>query len=99
MNIHKTYKYSVTLRQRTFNYNNFAEYLSSNDNLHCFCNDPLYSQYVNSTHGHIITGNLNIVRNDSLRLLMNYGTMFRIPSKYNVNIASIQFKLKFFFIY
>lgn len=54
---------------------------------------PFYSKYIISTHGTIITGDLNVVENDNLHLLMNYGTKFRIEFKYTVNLVLKQFSL------
>ena len=50
----------------------------------CKCNDSAYKTFIGGDYGHIITGNLNIVRVVNyylhLRKLMNYGIKFRLPS-------------------
>lgn len=63
LTIHKSFEYNVTLGLRIFNYNQIANFLSTNDNHLCFCNNPCYSNYVNLDYDHIITGKVNIVEN------------------------------------
>lgn len=44
------------------------------ENLDCGCEN---SDFKDENHGHIITGNLEIVENEELRQLLSYGTKFR----------------------
>ena len=65
-----TYSYTSSIRSKILNYNraireNKGHYL-------CKCsNYP--SSFVDTHHGHIFTGNLNVIKNGKLRQLMNYG--------------------------
>lgn len=44
----------------------------------CYCSD---SPYLYAKHGHIITGDLEIVADDTLRKIMKYGAKYRIPAE------------------
>ena len=41
------------------------------------------SQFVNGHHGHVVTGDLRIIRNDKLRKLISKGPNFREPKTIN----------------
>ena len=45
----------------------------------CDCSNN-NNKFCNRPHGHIITGNLDIVRHDKLRKLLNEGPKYRISS-------------------
>ena len=51
----------------------------------------LIKMFVDGDHGHIITGNLNIVNDLKLRKLMGYGTKFRLSSRLSVKQMMQQF--------
>lgn len=91
VNLSTTYKYPITLGRRIFNYNKFTKTCTSSDSYPCPCTDPNLSKYVNQDHGHIITGDLSIVKDTFLRKLMRYGTKFRVPSKLHPNHIITQF--------
>ena len=43
----------------------------------CICNDN--SKFINSHYGHVVTGDLNVIEDKTLRSIMSRGTKFRIP--------------------
>ena len=51
-----------------------------NNSLPCNCQN---SPFNDPNHGHIITGNLEIVRNDTLRNLIKKGPKYRLPQRIN----------------
>ena len=75
-----THEYDTPVSQKLFNYSKVLKQISSIDILRsnlsktCTCSTSLY-QY--SPAGHVITGNLNIVKNLGLRNLFKKGTKFR----------------------
>ena len=74
------YKYSRTIRSRIFNYKevfedfNFDRWQQERDNMVCDCEN---SDFCDSTHKHVITGDLRIVKNNKLRKLLCKGPNFR----------------------
>ena len=56
----RTFKYPKSLGRIIFNYNSFSKKSSSSD-YSCHCNKTHVKKYINSDHGHIITGDLNII--------------------------------------
>ena len=78
------YKLKQNIGTKIFNYNKFVEnfdvdnFLKNEDTLPCTCKD---SQFADSHHGHIITGDLKIVENNSLRKLFSKGPKYREPVK------------------
>jgi len=46
---------------------------------------------VNEHYGHVITGDLNIIKDYSLRYFMSLGTKYRLPSKFNIPKIISQF--------
>lgn len=57
----------------------------------------MHSKSFNTTHDQSVTGDLNIVENDKLYLLMKYGIKFRIPPEHKVNTMLKQFNLDYLF--
>ncbi|GFU98152.1 hypothetical protein TNCV_2294931 [Trichonephila clavipes] len=54
------------------------------DKKECCCNE--YKNYVDEYHGHVITGNLEIVQDQKLREIMSKGTGYRLTiSNSNLN--------------
>lgn len=91
LQITRTFKYPIAIGRKIFNYNSFSKNSSKSSTFPCKCNEPSLKKFVNTDHGHIITGNLNIVKDLSLKKIMGYGTKFRIPSKLNVKNIVTQF--------
>ena len=75
------YKYDLPLGRRICNYSSFLKNLDSPQirsilDSSCSCTS---SPFLYEPRGHVLTGNLDIVTDDSLRLLMSYGTKYREP--------------------
>ncbi len=74
------FKYGKTIRSRIFNYKKVFEDFNVNrwrqerDNVHCNCAN---SEFKDVDHGHVITGDLRIVKNGKLRKLLCKGPNFR----------------------
>ena len=74
------YDLSKTIRSSIFNYKkvvqdiNVEAYIADPSLLPCSCAS---SPFVDRTHGHVITGDLNIVKNEKLRKLLIKGPKFR----------------------
>ena len=85
-----SYQFSRTIGQSLFNYNKVLRELSVSDfeHLSCDCDkDKDLAPYVYQPHGHVHTGNLDIIELLELRNLMKKGARFREvpfvnPSKY-----------------
>ena len=71
-----SYKYTKTIRNTILNYNSVIKESLDHQDMVCQCNT---SQYKNSDHGHIVTGNLNFIKNLELRKVFEQGLNFRIP--------------------
>ena len=76
------YKYDIPIGRRIFNYNSFLKNLDNMQiiniiNKDCSCS---HSPYIYEPHRHVITGNLDIIPDENLRLLLSYGTKFREPT-------------------
>jgi len=68
-----SYKYSPTIRNKITNYKDTVS--SLNDESICFC--YLYPQFVDTYHGHVLTGDINIMENDNLKNILRKGLNFR----------------------
>ena len=85
-----TYKLRSPISTKIFNFNKFVKSIDVNRVRHddsdipCDCND---SEYKDTHHNHIITGDLHIVRNDKLRDLFAKGPQFREPQPVNFSDA------------
>ena len=75
----KTFKYDKPLGRMIFNYNKFTKKLI-NDAEKCvyYCGENFYTDYVDTNHGHILTGNLNIVTDLVLWGYLLHGTKYRL---------------------
>ena len=78
-----TYKLQPPIRSKIFNHKKFVESLDINSFIQdeniipCNCEN---SPYKDSEHGHIITGDLRIIRNNKLRKLITKGPKYREPT-------------------
>ena len=73
------WRYDNPIRNTIFNYASTISEIrdwSSQQDCVCNCNSSLFR---NPDHGHIITGNLNIVDNNCLRKILSLGPKFRQP--------------------
>jgi hypothetical protein len=86
------YSLTATIRSKIFNYTKFVASLDLDNaanninSIPCPCSqfDP---KYIDSHHGHIITGELDIIDNPELRILMSKGPKYREPVKVDFDLA------------
>ena len=86
------YKLTDTIRTKLFNYKDFVQsidvdaFLADNSILPCDCQQ---SAFVNSDHGHVISGDLNIVNDVKLRHLISKGPKYREPLPFSYAKAKL----------
>ena len=68
-----TYKFSKTIGQFIFNYNLIPKILDSDINWKPDCNCKQLGPFVNLNYKHVITGDLSIIKQDDLQIIMNKG--------------------------
>ena len=78
------YKFNKSIAGKLFNYKETLseegiDHFESN-RLMCNCNN---SHFKDQIHGHVITGNLDIVNNEVLKSLIRKGPKYRLPQKIN----------------
>ena len=80
------YKYGPTVRGKLFNYKEtVSEFRDNNQELNqCECSS---SQYMDTDHKHVVTGNLRIIQNNKLRGLFRKGPNYREKKTMNWNTA------------
>ena len=80
------YKYTPTIRSKIFNYRQTAEeYIEDSEiEMNCDCSS---SRFVDSHHGHVITGDLNIIESAQLRNIFQKGPGYRERRCINWKIA------------
>lgn len=76
------YKYCKNISQSILNYNQATKestFTSYQDiqNMECRCNEDRVAAFVDPVHGHVLTGDLNIIQNVELRSIMSKGAKFR----------------------
>ena len=82
------YSLSQPIRSRILNYKKFVSELDldvfckNNDSINCCCSQ-YDDKFLNKDRNHILTGNLQIVKNNKLRKLFSKGPKFREPAKIN----------------
>ena len=69
-----SYKYTPTIRSKVTNYHDVIFSDSCHENMTCNCEQ---SAYKDSHHQHVLTGNLDIVRNTELRSVLSKGLNYR----------------------
>ena len=74
------YKYKNSIRNMIFNYSNVTKDIDVQENIPntCKCNE---SKFRYDPCGHIITGDLNILKDKEVINLLRKGPKYRIPSK------------------
>ena len=85
-----SYRYSDKIRGKLLNYNQVLSSDETAENLTCDCHN---SHYVNSHHKHIVTGDMNFVKDTNLRKLLNEGLSFRLPQPRNIDKALKSFRM------
>jgi hypothetical protein len=85
-----TYKYTRSIRNDVFNYNDILANKSIEEweaeEHHCEC-DSMYKEFKDQHHKHVITGNLNIIQNKSLRKIFQKGPNYRERNSINFSKA------------
>ena len=64
-----TFKYSNTIRSKVTNK------VAVTEDIQCACKD--YQEFIDDYHGHIITGNLNIIKNEDVKRILIKGLNYR----------------------
>ena len=84
------YNLTSTIRSKIFNYKNFVQsldvdnFLRDDTILPCDCDN---SAFKDVHHGHIVSGNLDIVTNATLRKLISKGPKYREPNTFSYTKA------------
>ena len=89
--IQSAYSYGPTIGSTLFNYNSILHGIDKQYLLNdppCDCNTA-YAQFVYKPHGHVHTGNLEIVTHDGLRRIMKMGAKFRETPKCSLKKLSV----------
>ena len=68
------YKYTNTIRSKIVNY---KQAIIDETEQPAICNCSNYPQYIDNHHKHVITGDLSIIENNTLRRLLNKGLNYR----------------------
>ena len=78
------YKFNKSIAGTLFNYKETLceEVIDRFENNNKLCNCSL-SPYKDINHGHVITGNLDIVENRTLKTLISKGPKYRLPHRIN----------------
>ena len=90
----KVFTYGRTIGSKILNYNKClkeAGEMTYDEMMNMKC-DCQMSEFVNSHHGHIMTGNLDIIRDDRLKEVCSYGTKFREVPRLNLALVKDKFK-------
>ena len=80
------YNFTNTIRGKLFNYKKFVQsldvdaFLQDNTILPCECD---HSTFTDAHHAHIVTGNLDIVNNEKLQILISKGPKYCEPKKFS----------------
>ena len=82
------YKLTPSIRSDIFNYKcfvsnfNIDEFHKNPNCIPCFCHEPGFNHtLIDGNHGHIVTGELKIIKNIKLRNLISKGPKYREPVK------------------
>ena len=78
------YRYNPSIAGLIFNYKKALDpnYMASIDTSNIACN-CINSIYKDPHHGHIVTGDLGLVQNETLRNILKKGPKYRLPRKIN----------------
>ena len=89
-----TYKLGPTIRNKILNYKDTVssvlfqeDSVNELQNMECDCRN---SEFCDADHGHVITGNLGIVKNVKLRKVLSKGPNYREKRTINFNVAKIE---------
>ena len=80
-------------------YNKFSKNINLNKEDECYCNLEYFKDFIDPYHGHIVTGDLNILEDVNLKKIMSLGSDFRLNFNYsNWKIIDLKEKESDFFI-
>ena len=85
-----TYKYNKLFSSKIFNYRQLA-FSESSESI-CNCHNIHFSKFINNFHGHVLMGNLNIIKNDNIGFVMGFGTKFRLNTYVKYKNVLCQFE-------
>ena len=71
-----SFRYINTIKSMVLNYNKVIKYNETPGNMKCDCAS---NNFIHPMHKHVITGDMNFVKNPDLRKLLNKGLNFRLP--------------------
>ena len=89
------YKLSTTIRSNIFNYKKFIseldlnQFVNKQDSIPCNCAG---SPFIDDFHGHVVSGNLDIVPNPELHALFLKGPQYREPKTIDFDAVMIEIK-------
>ena len=77
--VRTTYSYGPSIGRKLFNYNKVLKQLGNQNCMdnYCDCMDN-FQEFVYAPHGHVHTGQLDIIKNKELREVMSMGAKFRL---------------------
>lgn len=90
--IRLTFSYVKPLKNLICNYGNYSKNLDLIKDSDCLCHLDNFKSFVDINHGHILTGNLDIVEDVHLRSIMNKGSKFKIDFRHNWSKIYDRFK-------
>ena len=82
-----TYKYTRTVRNIVTNYNNTVQ--NPDLNQQCVCNQ--YDTFIDPHYGHVLTGDLNIFKDQQTRNLLKKRLNYRLPQKVNKDLLVTEY--------
>lgn len=91
-NIRTIYTYDNPIGQVLCNNNKITKSLTRQNMLQiieepCDCGKPANKSFIDNTKGHILTGDINCIKNKTIRNLLLKGAKYRNPVEYNLNKA------------
>ena len=79
LNVRTTFSYGPTVGKKIFNYNKILRSVGNKDLTQKCCDcKKKYSSFVYEPHGHVHTGQLDIIENTLLRNIMSMGAKYRL---------------------
>ena len=75
------FKYNNSIRNKIFNYVETLQNIDSYRTITCDCQNN--QTYCNKNLNHVLTGNLDIISNRTIKKLLTYGPNYRTPTKPN----------------
>lgn len=83
-----TFKYSKPIRNKITNYNHIVN--NPKWDINCVCDK--YSDFIDENHGHVLTGNLDIIQDIPTKIILKQGLNYRLKQPINREKALSTFK-------